>query len=68
MLFRSLGEAKNLASEKPELVAEMTVLMEQLIVQGRSTPGAKQKNDVTVTRYPRTDPAAAPKRKAKKQK
>ena len=63
-----LGEAKNLASEKPELVAEMTVLMEQLIVQGRSTPGAKQKNDVTVTLYPRTDPAAAPKRKAKKQK
>jgi arylsulfatase A-like enzyme len=63
-----LGETKNLASEKPELVAEMTALMEQLIVQGRSTPGEKQKNDVTVTRYPRTDPAAAPKRKAKQQK
>ncbi len=62
-----IGETKNLAAEKPELVAEMMGLMEQLIVQGRSTPGAKQKNDVTVIRYPRAEPAAAPKRKAKKQ-
>jgi arylsulfatase A-like enzyme len=60
-----LGETKNLATEKPELVAEMTALMEQLIAQGRSTPGAKQKNDVTVVRYPREAPAA-PKRKGRK--
>jgi hypothetical protein len=60
-----IGEAKNLAAQKPELVAEMSALMEQLIVQGRSTPGEKQKNDMTVIRYPREAPAA-PKRRGKK--
>ncbi|MBM3891629.1 MAG: arylsulfatase, partial [Verrucomicrobia bacterium] len=43
-----LGETKNLAAEKPELVAEMKALMEKLIADGRSTPGAAQKNDVGV--------------------
>jgi arylsulfatase A-like enzyme len=43
-----LGETKNLATEKPERVAEMRALMEKLIANGRSTPGAAQKNDVEV--------------------
>jgi arylsulfatase A-like enzyme len=43
-----LGEMKNLAAEKPELVAEMKALMEKLIADGRSTPGAAQRNDVEV--------------------
>ena len=51
-LDTDIGETTNLASEKPELVAEMSVLMEKLITDGRSTPGAKQKNDVEVRRYP----------------
>lgn len=51
-LADDLGETKNLAAEKPEIVAEMRVLMEKLIVAGRSTPGPKQKNDITVRRYP----------------
>ncbi|MEI7821566.1 MAG: hypothetical protein WCK55_11645 [Verrucomicrobiota bacterium] len=40
----------------------MKALLEKLIADGRSTPGAAQKNDVEVKRYPAG--AAAP-RKAK---
>ncbi len=47
-----IGERTNLAAEKPEIVTEMRALMERLITEGRSTPGAKQKNDVEVRRYP----------------
>lgn len=60
-----LGETKNLAAAMPEKVAEMKALLEKLITDGRSTPGAKQPNDVEVVRYPRAD-APKPKTKAKK--
>lgn len=43
----------------------MKALLEKLITDGRSTPGALQKNDVEVIRYPR---AAAPGRKANARK
>jgi arylsulfatase A len=46
----------------PEKVAEMTALLGKLITDGSSTPGANQKTDVEVVRYPR---AAAPKKKTK---
>lgn len=52
-LADDLGETKNLAAMMPEKVAEMKALLEKLIVVGRSTPGAVQKNDVEVVRYPR---------------
>jgi hypothetical protein len=39
----------------------MKVLLEKLITEGRSTPGAAQKNDVKVVRFPK---AGAPKAKA----
>jgi len=68
-LETDLGETKNLAADNPALVAEMRALMEKLIVAGRSTPGAAQKNDVRVRRYPAADaPAAKPAAKAKKAK
>ena len=35
----------------PEKVAEMKALLEKLISNGRSTPGAAQQNDVEVIRY-----------------
>ena len=47
-LATDLGETKNLWAEKPELVAELTATMEKLVNDGRSTPGAKQVNDVEV--------------------
>lgn len=43
-----IGETKNLAVKKPELLAEMKALLEKLITDGRSAPGVPQKNDVTV--------------------
>jgi arylsulfatase A-like enzyme len=51
-LSNDLGETKNLAAAQPEKLAEMQALLERLIVQGRSTPGARQKNDQRVNRYP----------------
>jgi arylsulfatase A-like enzyme len=63
-LADDIGETKNLAATMPEKVAEMKALHEKLITDGRSTPGAKQANDVGVVRYPRE---VAPKKKAKAQ-
>jgi len=51
-LTDDLGETKNLAAEQPARVAQMKVLLERLISDGRSTPGAPQQNDVKVKRYP----------------
>ncbi len=64
-LADDIGETKNLAAAMPEKVAEMKALLEKLITDGRSTPGALQKNDVEVVRYPRPE---APKRKARAKK
>jgi arylsulfatase A-like enzyme len=57
-LADDLGEAKNLAAEQPERVAEMKALLEKLITDGRSTPGKPQKNDVEVRRFPARKPAS----------
>ncbi len=48
-LRADLGETTNMQSEKPEVVARLTKLLEQTIANGRSTPGAKQSNDATIT-------------------
>jgi arylsulfatase A-like enzyme len=63
-LAGDLGETNNLAASTPEKVSEMQALLEQLITDGRSTPGAAQKNDVEVKRYP-AKPTVAPKKQAK---
>ncbi len=44
-LADDLGERKNLQAEKPEVVAELTALMERIVSEGRSTPGVAQAND-----------------------
>ncbi len=51
-LASDLNEAKNLASDMPDKVSELQQLLERLITEGRSTPGAKQANDVKVKRWP----------------
>jgi arylsulfatase A len=53
-LAEDLGETKNLAADQPERVAQMQALLEKLITNGRSTPGAPQANDGEVNRYPKT--------------
>ena len=46
------AETKNLASEHPELVAQLTALAQRTIDAGRSTPGAPQKNNGGTFLYP----------------
>ncbi len=41
-----LGEKTNVAMRYPDRVASMSERMEQLITNGRSTPGVHQKNDI----------------------
>jgi arylsulfatase A-like enzyme len=67
-LAEDLAESKNLATSMPGKVAELQALLEKLITDGRSTPGAPQKNDVPVKRFPaptRPQPSTTP--RAKKQ-
>ena len=47
-LKSDLAETTNLHDEEPELVQSLTLLMKSIVDNGRSTPGAKQKNDVQV--------------------
>jgi arylsulfatase A-like enzyme len=39
-----IGEKQNVQAEHPEIVARLTRLLEQYVADGRSTPGAPQKN------------------------
>ena len=47
-MSKDSGETNNVASSNPEVVARLTKLLEQYVAAGRSTPGAKQTNDVAV--------------------
>jgi len=47
-LQSDLGEQHNVVAEHPQIVAQLTALMEQYVRQGRSTPGAPQANAVAV--------------------
>jgi arylsulfatase A-like enzyme len=65
-LADDLGETRNLAGEQPARVAQMRATLERLIVDGRSTPGAPQQNDVEVIRYPKRASDTPKTRKTKK--
>jgi arylsulfatase A-like enzyme len=55
------GEQKNVAAEHPDVVEELTALLEKYVREGRSTPGPKQPNDVPINlRKVPKPPAAAP--------
>jgi arylsulfatase A-like enzyme len=47
-LADDVAESSNLYAKHPEIVAELTALLETYINEGRSTPGPKQENDVPV--------------------
>jgi hypothetical protein len=47
-LADDLGETKNIAAEQPRIAGELAAHLQKLIDDGRSTPGAAQKNDVPV--------------------
>ena len=43
-----LGESKNVSAQHPDVVARMTKALEEIIANGRSTPGPKQSNDTPI--------------------
>jgi arylsulfatase A-like enzyme len=56
------GERRNLHAERPEKVKELVALLKKQVGDGRTTPGARQKNDVPVDIWkldamPGVDPA-----------
>ena len=55
-LVADLGETTNVAAANPDVVAALTKLMERYVAEGRSTPGAKQPNDVAVDIWKRSNP------------
>ncbi len=61
-MVSDIGEKNNLQAEKPELVAKMTAELEKIVADGRSTPGAAQKNAVEVELRKPT-PQVKPKKK-----
>lgn len=65
-LAEDLAESKNLCADKPEIVAELTALMDRIVAAGRSTPGAAQPNDVRVNWKRFMQPKTEPKKPAKK--
>jgi arylsulfatase A-like enzyme len=47
-LAQDPSEKHNVQAEQPEVVAKLTTLLEKQVADGRSTPGAAQKNDVAI--------------------
>jgi hypothetical protein len=47
-LGEDLAEQHNRADSEPARVQSLTALLEQLVANGRSTPGPKQSNSVDV--------------------
>jgi arylsulfatase A-like enzyme len=62
-LDEDLAESMNVAPLHPERVKAMQAAFEKLIRAGRSTPGAPQKNDIKVVRFPKTPAVAKAKKK-----
>jgi len=48
-MTEDIGERRNQRAEQPEVVQRLTALLEKYAAQGRSTPGAPQRNDVPVS-------------------
>ena len=53
-----ISEQRNLEAEHPEVVKRMTALLEKYVAEGRSTPGAPQKNEVAVDIWKKDPPPA----------
>ncbi|MGN6438729.1 MAG: sulfatase family protein [Agriterribacter sp.] len=47
-LKTDIGETKNVAADHPQVVKELTKLLQATVENGRSTKGKKQRNDVVV--------------------
>ena len=47
-MAKDIGQQRNLQAEHPEVVRRLTALLEKYVAEGRSTPGAPQKNNATI--------------------
>jgi arylsulfatase A len=47
-LAADIGEQHNLQADNPKIVEQLTALLQRIVTDGRSTPGATQKNDVAI--------------------
>ena len=47
-ISRKILEQTNAYNQHPEIVAQLTKLLEKYVADGRSTPGPKQQNDVPI--------------------
>ncbi|MEY4381424.1 MAG: hypothetical protein RJA92_804 [Bacteroidota bacterium] len=47
-LKKDPAEKNNIADQNPQIVAQLTAVLEKQVAEGRSTPGKRQKNDVSV--------------------
>jgi len=50
-MAKDVGERNNEYAAHPEIVEKLTKLMEKYVAEGRSTPGAPQKNDAKIELY-----------------
>jgi arylsulfatase A-like enzyme len=64
-LSEDLAESRNLYAEKPDVVVELTALMDKAVGHGRSTPGAAQPNDLPVNWKRFMQPGGQPKKAAR---
>jgi arylsulfatase A-like enzyme len=55
-MSKDVGEEKNEYDGHPEIVVRLTTLLERYVVEGRSTPGPVQKNDVPVDVWKKRQP------------
>jgi arylsulfatase A len=51
------AEQNNISADHPEVVNELTALLQKFVQNGRSTPGAPQPNDVEINLW-KTPPQA----------
>lgn len=59
-MTQDIGERRNLQAERPEVVKRLLTLLEKYVADGRSTPGAPQKNDGVIDLW-KPEPKAAKK-------
>ena len=55
-MSKDVGERANEVQEHPEIVTELTSLLERYVAQGRTTPGSPQRNDVPIELRKQTKP------------
>tara|TARA_R110002111_G_scaffold262851_1_gene341775 strand:+ start:18729 stop:20393 length:1665 start_codon:yes stop_codon:yes gene_type:complete len=65
-LNADVGEQKNVQAEHPDVVKELTTLLQSYVEQGRSTPGKPQQNNGTVDIFEAGTSAQKMKKPAKK--